>query len=132
MPDNGVIRPSYLAVMLLTWIMFGVLGCLNVPMLALWMVLGVFTVVIGFLQVCGGGGGEGGRVLGFLQVREGCAWPHHMGPCVLSPPPIPCAEAPHPTHVIRMCPLSPHVTYLIPHVLQLGPVNTAVTKVHAE
>ena len=52
-PDNGVIRPSYLAVMLLTWIMFGVLGCLNVPMLALWMVLGVFTVVIGFLQVRG-------------------------------------------------------------------------------
>ena len=50
-PDNGVIRPSYILVMMVTWVIFGILGCLNVPMLSLWLVLGVFTVAVGFLQL---------------------------------------------------------------------------------
>jgi hypothetical protein len=45
-PHNGggVIRPGYVVIMMITWVVFAVLGCLNVPMLVLWMVLGVFTV----------------------------------------------------------------------------------------
>lgn len=45
-PHNSVIRPSYIAIMVLTWVIFGVFGCLGVPMLALWMSLGIFTVII--------------------------------------------------------------------------------------
>jgi hypothetical protein len=37
--------------MIVAWILFGLLAVLNVPMLALWLILGIFTVIVGFLQL---------------------------------------------------------------------------------
>ena len=57
-------RTSFNINMTISWTLFGVLACLDVPTLTLWMILGVYTIVIAFVQVGGGNArGRGGSLL---------------------------------------------------------------------
>mmetsp|Transcript_14007 Transcript_14007/g.30301 ORF Transcript_14007/g.30301 Transcript_14007/m.30301 type:complete len:118 (+) Transcript_14007:119-472(+) len=48
--SNGI-KMSFFLIMTASWIMFGVLAVLKLPLLTLWMLLGLFTVVVGFVQL---------------------------------------------------------------------------------
>ncbi|GAX80425.1 hypothetical protein CEUSTIGMA_g7864.t1 [Chlamydomonas eustigma] len=49
--DNGSVRLSFNIIMVISWTLFGVLACLDVPTLTLWMIIGVFTIVMAFVQL---------------------------------------------------------------------------------
>ena len=67
-PDNGTVRTSFNIIMTLSWALFGILACLDVPTLTLWMVLGGFSIINAFAKLVNefytGGAGGGASVRG--------------------------------------------------------------------
>lgn len=41
-------KVSFSVIMVLIWVLFGLLGCLHLPLLHLWLYLGIASVIVGF------------------------------------------------------------------------------------
>lgn len=49
--DFDMARAAFNVIMVILWSLFGLLACLDVPTLTLWMVLGVLSITVAFIYV---------------------------------------------------------------------------------